>query len=119
MGAVSASDLVVLSITPEKCSTANGEHAAAMFHSLPDTGADLDAILELLYMLKFSGVSLRKGIQPVTAVGSPIVSIGVPIDDRSTQSIPADGKFPARGHERLPSSVSAFVAETESRAGRS
>ncbi len=77
VGAVKASDLVALSITPEKCPTANGEHAAVMVHSLPDTGADIDAIPESLYMQKFSGVSLRKGIQPVTAVGSPIVNVGV------------------------------------------
>ncbi|KAK4006542.1 hypothetical protein OUZ56_011697 [Daphnia magna] len=40
-------------------------------------GAYLDAILDSLYRQKFSGVSMRKGIQPVTAVGSPIDSIGV------------------------------------------
>lgn len=77
VGAVNASDLVVLSITPEKCPTTNGEDAAVMVHSLPDTGADLDAIPESLYRQKFSNVSLGKSIQSVTAVGSPIVSIGV------------------------------------------
>ncbi|KZS18271.1 Uncharacterized protein APZ42_015591 [Daphnia magna] len=77
VGAVKTSDLVAVSITPKKLPTANGEHAGVVVHALPDTGADIDAIPESLYMQKFSSVSLRKGIQPVTAVGSPIVNVGV------------------------------------------
>ncbi|XP_045025183.1 uncharacterized protein LOC123469907 [Daphnia magna] len=77
VGAVKTSDLVAVSITPKKLPTANGEHAAVVVHALPDTGADNDAIPESLYMQKFSSVSLRKGIQPVTAVGSPIVNVSV------------------------------------------
>jgi hypothetical protein len=68
---VNTSDLVELAISPEKWTS------SFMINFLPDTGADLDAIPESLYKRKFSKVALQKGVQPVTAVGSPIVSIGV------------------------------------------
>jgi hypothetical protein len=71
VGAVNTSDLVELAVSPEKWTS------SFMINFLPDTGADLDAIPELLYKRKFSKVALQKGVQPVTAVGSPIVSIGV------------------------------------------
>lgn len=48
-----------------------------MVMALPDTGADLDAIPESYYAQKFGSVPLREGVQPVTAVGSPIASLGV------------------------------------------
>jgi len=71
VGAVNTSDLVELAIRPEKWTS------SFMINFLPDTGADLDAIPESLYKRMFSKVALQKGVQPVTAVGSPIVSIGV------------------------------------------
>ena len=71
VGAVNTSDLVELAIIPEKWTS------SFMINFLPDTGADLDAIPESLYKRKFSKVALQKGVQPVTAVGSPIISIGV------------------------------------------
>ncbi|KZS02265.1 Uncharacterized protein APZ42_000758, partial [Daphnia magna] len=61
-----------------------------------NTGADLDAIPESLYKRKFSKVALQKGVQPVTAVGSPIISIGVfstpVLSKRSQQTL---GMLPA------------------------
>jgi hypothetical protein len=71
VGALNASDLVELAVNPEKWTS------SIVIDFLPDTGADLDAIPESLYKRKFSKVALQKGVQPVTAVGSPIISIGV------------------------------------------
>ena len=71
VGAVNTSDLVELVISPEKWTS------SFMINFLPDTGADLDAIPESLYKRNSSKAALQKGVQPVTAVGSPIVSIGV------------------------------------------
>lgn len=77
VGVVSSGGLIHLSITPDGDSTAPSEHTAVTVMALPDTGADLDAIPESYYAQKFGNVPLRKGVQPVTAVGSPIVSLGV------------------------------------------
>ncbi|KZR97579.1 Uncharacterized protein APZ42_007458, partial [Daphnia magna] len=71
VGAVNVSDLVELAVNPEKWTS------SLVINFLPDTGADLDAIPESLYKWKFSKVALQKGVQPVTAVGSPIINIGV------------------------------------------
>jgi hypothetical protein len=52
MRAVNTSDLVELTIRPEKWAS------SFMINFLPDTGADLDTIPESLYKRKFSKVAL-------------------------------------------------------------
>lgn len=41
-----------------------------------DTGADLDAIPESVYEQNFAGTPLRPGVQPCTAIGSTIITLG-------------------------------------------
>ena len=69
--------LVSLEITPHRSRSCSTKHPAKTVLTLPDTGADLDAIPESLYTLKFPDIPLQQGIQPCTAIGSPIISLGV------------------------------------------
>ncbi len=58
-------------------STSEGRHSAITVSFLAKyTGADLDDTPDFLYKRRFGGVALRQSVQLVTAVGSPIISIG-------------------------------------------
>lgn len=71
ISAITASDRVTIRIFPQQRGQASWTMSA-----LPDTGAEIDAIPEALFNKNLSGIRLRQGIQPVTAVGTPITSKG-------------------------------------------
>ena len=68
---IGAENLVNLQVTTH--TTANPITIAA----LPDTGAEIDAIPENTYKKMFQKTRLREGSQPMTVVGTPIITIGV------------------------------------------
>ena len=71
VAAISAADRVDIRISPLKRG-----HPSWTISTLPDSGSEIDAIPGELYRKLFSQIRLHKGVQPVTAVGTPITSIG-------------------------------------------
>ena len=71
VAAVAADDMVPITISPRR-----GPTTRVKLSSLPDSGAEIDAIPTTAFAKYFSGVPLHRDIQPETAVGSPIISIG-------------------------------------------
>ena len=74
---MTSSELIVLRVVPHYATPTSGRASGATVLALPDTGAELDAIPESEYAQKFADVPLRPNVQPCTAVGRPIISLGV------------------------------------------
>ncbi len=63
--------MVSIVISPRR-----GPTSPVQLSGLPDSGAEIDAIPAATFTKLFAGVPLHRDIQPVTAVGTPIVRIG-------------------------------------------
>lgn len=61
--------LVSITVSPQRGRAAN-------IRTLPDTGAEIDAIPATVYCKFFTSVALKNGSQPYTATGNPITSLG-------------------------------------------
>jgi len=71
IAAVTSADRVTINLTPQQC-----RDRTRAVSTLPDSGSELDAIPAKLFERQFSGIQLCQGVQPMTAVGTPIISNG-------------------------------------------